>query len=68
MYLTLDNQEFEITKMTKAFLVNALTRYEALCSATNITIEIRNELKITRDEIKAELKARHRLRFNIIKD
>lgn len=68
MYITLDNQQLELTSMTKGFLINALARYEALCHAGNIHFETHRENKATREAIKEEIKRRQRLRFTPIID
>lgn len=68
MYITLDNRSLKVTEMTKAFLNNALIRYEALCKDTHFMLEIQQQNKLIRDTIKAELKVRHRNRFKCLTD
>lgn len=66
MYITVEEQEIDITKMTKGFLSNAITRYEALLrDGKDYSIEYANN-KAVYEELLAERKARHRRRFKIL--
>lgn len=68
MYVTLDNETFEIPKMTKAFVANALYRYRALCLARNLSVDELKLRKETRDALEAELKLRNRRNFKPLID
>lgn len=66
MYITLDHEEIDVTKMTKGFLTNAITRYEALLRDGKDHTDEYAANKVIYEELKAEAKARHRKRFKIL--
>ena len=72
MYLTINNEVFEIENMTRAFIIDALKRYNSLCTAQNLSLEERNNYKKVRQALQDELKLRHRtgqrLRFKPLND
>lgn len=68
MYVNLDDEILDLTKVTKGFLNNALTRYEAMDKGDNRSLEHYESDTKVKEAIKAELKDRARLRFKIIRD
>jgi len=68
MYVNLEGKEIELTSMTKSFLVNAIERYNALCTARNLHFEEVRKLKETREALKVELAFRLKRKFRAITD
>jgi len=66
MYINVEEQEIDITKMTKGFLSNAIKRYEALLRDGKDYSEEYANNKAVYEELLAEQKARHRKRFKVI--
>lgn len=66
MYINVEDQEVDITKMTKGFLSNALTRYKALIRDGQDHTETYAKNKAVYEELLAEEKARHRKRFKVL--
>lgn len=68
MYINLDNQEVDITKMTRGFIKNALERLTALIRAPNISLKEQEHVRLLKKVLEAELVERRKLRFKVIKD
>jgi len=68
MYINLEGTEIEVSTMTKAFIINAIARYEALCTNRNIHFEELRKLKVTREELKTELAFRLKRKFRVLID
>jgi len=66
MYINLDGKEIDITTMTKAYLTNAITYYEALCRDRRVHFQVLRRRKDIRDNLKAEVLRRQRLRFTCL--
>ena len=66
MYITIEEEIVDITKMTNGFLSNALSRYKALLrDGKDYSDEYLNN-KVIYEELLAEQKVRHRKRFKIL--
>lgn len=63
MYINLEYKEVDVTTMTKAYLLNAINYYEALCRDKRPHFLVQRRRKEIRDFLKAELVRRNRLRF-----
>jgi len=63
MYINLEGKELDVTTMTKAYLDNAIIYYEALCRDKRVHFQVQRRRKDIRDNLKAEVLRRQRLRF-----
>ena len=68
MYINLEGKEIPKETMTKAFLINAIERYDALCINCNIHFTELRKLKATREELKTELTFRLKRKFRVLID
>lgn len=66
MYINIEEEIVDITKMTNGFLSNALTRYKALLRDGQDHTETYANNKAVYEELLAEQKVRHRKRFKIL--
>lgn len=63
MYINLEGKELDVTIMTNAFLHSAIAYYEALCRDRRVHFQVQRRRKGIRDNLKAEVVRRQRLRF-----
>jgi len=63
MYINLEGQELDVALMTNAYLHSAIMYYEALCRDKRVHFQVQRRRKDIRDNLKAEVIRRQRLRF-----